>query len=383
MNIVRAAAWLLFLGIFVGGGYAQADDDQGPRLKTLVDAVIAPVMAEHDIPGLAVALTVKGQRYFFYYGLAARESGPKVSGDTLFEIGSVSKILTSTLAAYGQALGVLSLSAPASQYWPALKGSGFDGISLLNLATYTAGGLPLQLPGEVGNDKKMLAYFKNWRPAYPAGTHRQYSNSSIGLLGYITAVAMAAPFEDLMQNRLFPALGLDRTYIRVPQEHEADYAYGYSQKNQPLRARPAVLAAEAYGVKTTAPDLLRFLELSMSPETLPEELRQAIITTQIGYFQVGDMFQGLGWEMYDWPVTLDTLLAGLSAQRTSQTVVDLTSLAVWRADVWLHKTGSMSGFGSYVVCLPSEKIALVLLANKNYPAPARIQAVYEILEGLQ
>ncbi|EIM17034.1 hypothetical protein PchlO6_6049 [Pseudomonas chlororaphis O6] len=66
-----------------------------------------------------------------------------VTDDTIFEIGSVTKTVTATLAFYVQESGALSLSDHASQYLPSLRGSSFDSISLLDLGTYTPGGLPL------------------------------------------------------------------------------------------------------------------------------------------------------------------------------------------------------------------------------------------------
>ena len=70
-----------------------------------------------------------------------------VTENTLFEIGSVSKTFTATLAGYALANGKLKLSDPANQYLPALRGDTFDHISLLNLGTYTAGGLRRWVPG--------------------------------------------------------------------------------------------------------------------------------------------------------------------------------------------------------------------------------------------
>ena len=76
--------------------------------------------------------------------------------ETLFEIGSVSKTFTATLAGYALAQDKMRLDDRASQHWPALQGSRFDGISLLDLATYTAGGLPLQFPDSVQKDQAQI-----------------------------------------------------------------------------------------------------------------------------------------------------------------------------------------------------------------------------------
>ena len=162
------------------------------RIEAIVKAAIEPVMQQQQIPGVAVAITVNGQPHYFNYGVASKENGKAVTEDTLFEIGSVSKTFTATLAAYAQASGKLSLSDKASSVLPALRGSAFDTISVLQLGTYSAGGLPLQFPDDADAPDKMLGYFKQWKPTYAAGTHRQYSNPSLGLFGYLAAQSMGA-----------------------------------------------------------------------------------------------------------------------------------------------------------------------------------------------
>jgi beta-lactamase class C len=133
-------------------------------IRDAVDKAIKPLMAQHDVPGMAVAVTVDGKALFFSYGLASKEQHIPVSENTLFELGSVSKTFTATLGCYAQGQGKLSFDDHPGKYMPSLKGSAIDRASLLELGAYTAGGLPLQFPDEVGNDAQMLAYFRNWRP---------------------------------------------------------------------------------------------------------------------------------------------------------------------------------------------------------------------------
>lgn len=124
--------------------------------RNLIDRVvheaIGPVMEGNHVPGIAVAVTAQGKRSLFHYGVASKESGQRVTEDTLFEIGSLSKTFTATLACLAQARGALALSDNASKYWPALAGSSFDEISLLDLATYTAGGRPMR-PARSGSTR--------------------------------------------------------------------------------------------------------------------------------------------------------------------------------------------------------------------------------------
>ena len=380
------AIGLLAMASSLHGACAEAAEGHGDaEVARIVNDAIQPVMEEYDIPGMAVAVTVRGNRYFFNYGLASIESGQEVTEDTLFEVGSISKIFTATLGSYAQVRGDLSLSDNASKHLPALAGGSFDRISLLDLATYTAGGLPLQFPDKVVDREDMIAFYQAWRPDYAPGTHRRYSNPSIGLFGELAATSLDEPFDDLMEERIFPALGLGQSFIRVPQDKMNMYAYGYSKENRPIRVTPGVLDSQAYGVKTSAADMVRFVEASMDSSALDETIAAAIVSTQTGYYQVGEMTQGLGWEMYSWPASLDRLHAGNSARMAMESVeaIKLDPPLPPQKDVLINKTGSTNGFGAYVAFVPSEEIGVVLLANRNYRIPARVEAGYRILTALQ
>jgi beta-lactamase class C len=354
------------------------------NIESVVNDAVRPVMQAQGIAGMAVAVTVNGKPHYFNYGVASKESAQPVTENTLFEIGSLSKTLTATLGAYAQASGKLSFSDKASQVLPALRGSAFDNISMLQLGTYTAGGLPLQFPEAADSADKMLGYFQQWKPVYAAGTHRQYSNPSIGLFGYLAAQSMGQPFDNLMENTLLPKLGLKHTYLKVPPTQMSLYAQGYSKDDKPVRVGPGALDSEAYGVKTSASDLIGFVEANMRPGTLEKPLQQAIALTHTGYYSVGDMTQGLGWELYKYPVTLDRLLAGNSTQMAMEAhkVKWLNPPQAESQNLWINKTGSTNGFGAYAVFVPSKDIGIVILANKNYPNAERVKVAYQILNAL-
>lgn len=354
------------------------------QLEQLVNETLRPVMKENDLPGLAVAVTVNGKQFFFGYGVASKKSGQKVTENTIFEIGSVSKTFAATLAAYAVENGTFSLSEKASSYLPALRGSAFDKIDVLDLGTYTAGGLPLQVPNDVTN-KGMIAYFRAWKPEFATGTYRRYSNPSIGLFGYLAAESMGKSFDALMEEKLLPALGLSSTFIHVPKARMGDYAYGYSKAGKPIRVTPGVLDSQAYGIKTTAPDLIRFVETNMNGQVADEKLRGAIAATHTGYYEVGDMTQGLGWEMYAYPTELDRLLAGNSTDMAfkPQKAEKLNPPVPAGADVWFNKTGSTNGFGAYAAFIPARRIGIVILANKAYPNTTKVKAAYRILSGIE
>lgn len=360
---------------------ARADGNDA-RLRAAVDAAIRPLMTEHDVPGMAVAVTVDGRSSVFTYGVASRETSQPVEAGTLFEIGSVSKIFTATLAAYAQALGKLSFDDHPSRYLRELQGRPIDQASLLHLGTYTAGGLPLQFPNTVASATQTVRYFRDWRPDAAPGVQRRYSNPSLGLFGNLAGRALGRDFAEAMETEIFPRLGLSHSHIRVPQSALARYAWGYARANRPIRVGPGPFAAEAYGVKTTAGDMIRFVEANIDPSRLDPPMRRAVETTHLGFFRTSAMIQALGWEQYPYPVALETLLAGNARALSTDPVTALTPPQAPTAPMLFNKTGSTNGFGAYVAFVPSRRIGLVMLANRNVPIPARIRAAHAILAQL-
>lgn len=358
--------------------------DDAATIRAIVDAAVGPVLADHDIPGMAVALTVDGKPYFFNYGVASREKNTPVSQATIFELGSISKLFTATLALYAQVSGKLSLADHPGKYMPQLAGSAVDRATLLNLGTYTAGGLPLQFPDEISDNGQMSGYFQQWKADAAPGAQRRYSNPSIGLLGHVTALALKRDFAEVMEAGLFPKLGLKNTYIQVPDSAMANYAWGYNRENKAIRVNPGVFAQEAYGVKSTAADMISFIQLNLDKRPLERQMQRAVEGTHVGFFEVGEMVQGLGWEQYPYPITLERLLAGNSVTMIMHPnpAKQFPSPRPPSAHTFFNKTGSTGGFGAYVAFVPARHIGIVMLANRNYPIPARVKAAHEILGQL-
>ncbi len=354
--------------------------DDASKLRSIVDATIRPLMSQYDIPGMAVALTVDGRPCVFNYGVSSRQGQAPVTESTIFEIGSISKMFTTTLAAYAQALGKLSLDEHPSRYIPRLRGRPIDQATLLHLGTYTAGGLPLQFPDDVTDDAAAIAYFHAWRAGAPPGTVREYSNPSIGLLGAVTAVALKDRFASLVETRLLPKFGMTHTYIHVPSHALVDYAWGHRQGIQ-VRVNPGPLDEETYGIKSTASDMIRFVQANIDPSRLEAPLRRAVEATQVGYYRVDGMVQGFGWEQFPYPLSRELLLGGNAEElifdpNPAQPVVRPPAAAARLFD----KTGSTGGFGAYVAFVPARRIGLVMLANRSFPIPARVEAAIAILD---
>ncbi|WP_297197313.1 class C beta-lactamase [uncultured Pluralibacter sp.] len=355
-------------------------------LEARVNNVIAPLMKQQQIPGMAVAVIYRGRTQYFYYGLADLQARRPVSGDTLFELGSLSKTFTGIAGGYAAANSEIRLDAPVAEVAPELKMAPWRNISLLQLATYTAGGLPLQLPDDVTSESALLRYYQHWKPEYAPGSVRQYSNASIGLFGALAVKNSGLSFDQYMQRRVLTPLKLAHTFISVPAREEKNYAWGY-RDGKPVRVSPGMLDAEAYGIKTTIGDMATFVQANIDGGKLNSGdplLAKAIVTAQTGYYKTGDMYQGLGWEAWPMPVAADKLIAASdnAVALKPAPAVRQTPARPFGPNSLLHKTGSTNGFGAYAAFIPGHQAGVIMLANKNYPNPQRVAAAWQILRHL-
>lgn len=381
MKLNNALVAILSLTSFVT--FAKTELTVSSQLKSVVDECAKGLMNEYDIPGLAVAVTIDGKRYFYNYGFADESTGNLVTNDTIFELGSISKTFAATLTGYAQEKGKLNMDDKVKDYIPELENSVLGNTKLVHVATYTAGGLPLQFPSEVTNDAEMMQYYKTWKPEYEAGTKRKYSNPSIGLFGYIGALSMKSDYTEMIETLILPKLGMTNTFVDVPKDKLNNYAFGYSSEGKPVRVNPGILDAQAYGIKSTSLDMLQYIEANMGQAQLNTDIENALERTHTKYFDTDTFTQAVGWEGYNYPVSLSQLLKGNSSDVIlNAKPVQASESGTLGRDVWYNKTGSTGGFGAYVAYVPSEKIGIVILANKNYPNAERVEAAYNIISSV-
>ena len=371
---------LLASTVMALGAMVNAAEISRAQAMEATAAIVLPAMEKHQIPGMAVALVLGEKTYVFNYGVADLAQQTPVTEETMFEIGSISKTFTATLATYAEVLGKLKLTDATAQYWPELAGTDFGRLQLFHLGTHTVGGMPLQVPDDVHNHAQLLDYFRAWKPAYPAGTMRTYANPSIGALGWVTAQSLGQDFDAAMTQNIFRPLGLHSTYLRIPAQKMSRYAWGYNKDGRSVRLATGMLDSEAYGIKTTASDLGRFVKANMGMLPLDQSLQTALSHTRMRYFNVGKMTQDLIWEEYAMPVDLPTLQEGNSTQRilNPTPVGPQLPAAQPRSHVWVNKTGATNGFGAYVAFVPAAHFGVVLLANKNYPNTERVEIAHQI-----
>jgi CubicO group peptidase (beta-lactamase class C family) len=338
-------------------------------------------MQQQQIPGMAVAVLWQGNTYFYSFGKADLAANKAVTPDTLFELGSISKTFAGVIGAMALERGEIKLTDPVAKHWPALTAKPWHSINMQHLATYTAGGLPLFMPDSVTDKASLLSYYQQWQPEFAPGTQRVYANSSIGLFAHLAVAAGGKGYAEAFAQ-LTTKLQMPNTYLQVPAAAQAQYAWGYNV-GKPVRIGTGVLLDEAGGAKASVRDIATWLQVNLKPEQVQDPVLQAgIVRAQQRYAKAGQMYQGLGWEMLDYPVQLSALTAMTDPSFVAGSAATMLAPSTV-ANNWVHKTGATGGFGAYAAFIPSRQVGIVLLANKRYPNSERVALAHQVLEKLK
>lgn len=358
---------------------------QEKDVQETISSVTDRLMRRYSIPGMAVSLVLNGRVIDYYAGVQSKESRVPVNEQTLFEIGSVSKVFTAILTSMAEGRQLISYDDSIEKYLPDLKGTPFGQAKVLQMPTHTIPDLPLQVPDTIQSEKQLMDFLKEWKPSHDyAGTDmRRYSNIGIGLAGAVSAKVLKNNFTALINKEVLKPLKMKDTFYKVPDSRDKDYAEGYSKKDKPRRLSAGYLGDEAYGLKTSAQDLIKLVDANIRKVDIPGELSEAINRTKIAYFDVGPFQQTLVWEKYSYPFDQEALNLGSAGKTVYRTIKAQRLHQLEKADkAMYHKTGSTGGFGAYAAFIPSQKIGIVILANKNYPNQARVKAAVDVMSAV-
>ncbi len=214
---------------------------------------------------------------YFCQGVADVASGRRVSEDTVFRIGSLTKTITAVAVRQCEQ-GLLDLDAPANDYLRAFQlvpaSAGFGPATVRHLLTHTAGvgywrrGSDLLLHPGAGSGvtaRTVVPLPRYYRGGLAVdvepGTRWVYSNHGFAVLGQIVEDLSGEPFDRYLRGRIFGPLGMDSTDLVLSEQLRAVLATGYTLRRRGLAAvRPREVPAPAGGgVYSTAADMSRYL----------------------------------------------------------------------------------------------------------------------------
>jgi CubicO group peptidase (beta-lactamase class C family) len=221
----------------------QAQDQQFDSL----DELVQHHMEKHQIPGATVAIMRDGDVDAHGYGVISLNTEYPTRPDTLFQIGSNTKVFTATLATKLVEQGKLNLDTPVREYLPDLKladEQALATISMRNLLTHTSG-----LEGDIFEDKygvgddalaRGIDAAYTWSQETDVGQYWSYCNSGFYLAGRVLEAIAGQTYESAMAEQLFKPLGLERTFWFAHEAIVHSAAAGHSQN--PGQEKPEVAA---------------------------------------------------------------------------------------------------------------------------------------------
>lgn len=226
-------------------------------------------MERWQVPGVSIGIFDGDDVEFAGFGITNIETGQPVAPETLFQIGSISKIFTATLAVSLAGEGLLDFDVPVTTYVPELvlaDANAREQITIRHLLTHRAGFYGDRFEDQGSGDdalEKAILALRDLPQQTAVGELYTYCNAGFDLIGRAIENVLGQTFESAMRERVFDPLGLERTTyfasdaIRhsVAVGHEVGGEDGQSVADpwpMPRRSNPAG------GVISNAPELIRF-----------------------------------------------------------------------------------------------------------------------------
>lgn len=316
---LRMAKWIAAAGVAFAACQAGAHGAVPPEQRAAQashfpsDAALKPLLQRLVENGEATGVILgllepDGHRRIISVGSAGEGARP-LSGETLYEIGSITKTFTGTILADMVRRGEVSLDDPVAKYLPSdvrVPERGGRQITLLDLATHTSG-LPRLPDGYDIPDRSnpfadyrtehLYEFLSRHELENDIGAKPAYSNLGMGLLGH--ALARAAGVEDfpaLVRQRIIEPLGMRSTAYGRPGELAARMAKGHNKAGEIVPYWDVAIFAGAGGINADAHDMLTYLAANTgAPAT---ELEMAMRDAHRPRRQVNDrgLSIGLGWQ---------------------------------------------------------------------------------------
>ncbi|HEV3039193.1 MAG TPA: serine hydrolase [Candidatus Angelobacter sp.] len=314
LRLLRVVAWGVGLLPLLALDMTSSAQSK-PAPAVLSDDEIRKILIEridvqHQSVGIVVGVITPEGRRIVSYGHFAQSDPRPLNGDTIFEIGSATKVFTSLLLADMVQHGQVALDDPVSKYLPkTVKVPERNGrsITLVDLATHTSG-LP-RLPGNMtpkdpGNPyadytvDQLYQFLSSYQLTRDIGSKYGYSNLGGGLLGHVLALRAGTDYEALVVSRICDPLRMKSTRITLSPETKARLAVGHNAGMAPVENWDVPTLAGAGALRSTANDLLNFLAANLGYTNSPLAPPMAAMLKTRRPTGQADLEVALGWHIF-------------------------------------------------------------------------------------
>jgi serine-type D-Ala-D-Ala carboxypeptidase/endopeptidase len=269
-----------------------------------IQNLLQEYIENNGTPGAAVGLIDHGKIHFFCCGKMALD-GKSVTEDTLFEIGSITKVFTTLALIDMVAKGEVQLDDPIEKYLPGVKVPDLEGkkITLRHLATHTSG-IPRMpdnfAPKNPSNPYQdytvafLYNYLQSCTLAKVPGESFEYSNVGMGLLGHILSIRSGKSYEELIQTLVAKQLNMPSTSIFITDEMAPNFASGHHLQQAVSHWDLSTPFAGAGALRSNIKDMANFLAANMGEIESP--LNSALQKCHEQQFSPMPKFSvGFGW----------------------------------------------------------------------------------------
>lgn len=282
-----------------------------PETPSLSDAKVRATLKALVEDGRTVGLVVglldsDGSRRVFAHGSPGSGARP-LNGESVFEIGSITKVFTGILLADMVRRGEVELADPVARFLPPgvrVPSRGGKEITLLDLATHRSG-LPLlsdnlpekdpRNPYADYTEELLYEFLSGFELPRDPGESFEYSNLGVGLLGHALALRAGTTFEALLQERVLTPMGMNHTAITPTPGMRPRQVRGHDRGGYPWPDFDWLTLHGAGALRSTVNDMLSFAAANLSEDTtaVHAALRDALQMHRKS--TEGDHGTGLGW----------------------------------------------------------------------------------------
>src|SRR4051794_35075583 len=259
--------------------------------------------------GIVVGVIEPAGRRVVAHGSFAKGDARPVGAETVYEIGSITKVFTSLLLADAVQRHEVALTDPVAKFLPdaaKMPERGGRAITLQDLATHTSA-LP-RLPGnmkpaDVANPyadysvDQLYQFLASYQLPRDIGSQYEYSNLGGGLLGHVLALRAHTDYASLVRDRITVPLGMASTAIALSPDLKGRFAVGHSAMLQPVPAWDLPTLAGAGALRSTTTDLLTFLAANLGYTTSPLAPAMKAMLDVRRPTGTGDLEIALGWHV--------------------------------------------------------------------------------------